>query len=117
MGGGDDSVGVLVDVYIFTGGVFLGKDGGAALHVDLIVVPSGIFMDGLTVLGELFFFRDVAESFLMLLEFGIGIGDEIGLEGICGKNFFVYIISVRHLNSNFIINDIIRLKRLRLGVQ
>lgn len=91
----------------------MGKDGGAALHVDLIVVASGIFMDGLTVFWELFFLRDVAESFLMLLEFGIGIGDEIGFEGIGGKYFFVYIISVRHLNSNFIINDIISPERFR----
>ncbi len=79
MGGGDYGVGVLVDVDIFSWGVFLGKYGGAALHIDLIVISSRIFMDSLPVFRELLLFGYLAESFLMLLEFGIGIGDEISL--------------------------------------
>jgi hypothetical protein len=57
----------------------LGKYGGAALHIDLIVISSRIFMDSLPVFRELLLFGYLAESFLMLLEFGIGIGDEISL--------------------------------------
>jgi hypothetical protein len=46
-------------------------------------------MDGLAILMELFFFGNMAESFLMLLKFSGGIGNEIGFEGIGCKYFFV----------------------------
>ena len=103
-----DGVVVLVHVDIFTGGVLLRTDCGAALHIDFLLVSSGIFVNGLSdLMGTLLFPGDVTEAFFSFLIFGVGIGDEVGFESI-GKYFFVYIISGGHLNSNFIINDIIK---------
>ena len=89
MGGLHHCVRVLVHVDIFPRGAFLRKYGSTAMHIDFLIVACGIFMDGLTVFMMLFFFGDVSESFLMLLVFGVGIGDEIGFESVGGKYFFV----------------------------
>lgn len=56
MWGGYHSIGILVDVDIFPGGCFLGQYGGTALHINLIKVPGGIFMYGLSVLMKFLFF-------------------------------------------------------------
>lgn len=81
---------VLVEVDVFAGGVFLWEDGGAALHIDFIVVPGGVFMDGLPELVEGFFVPgDVTESFFLFFDFLSRVGDEVGFEGVAGKYFFV----------------------------
>ena len=97
---------VLVDIDVFSGGGFVGKDGGTALHVDFVMVAGGVFVDGVAEL-VLFFFGDVAKPFFDVFGFG-GVGDEVGLEGVGGEYFFVEIICCGHLNSNILLTILSR---------
>ena len=86
---GHDSISVLIGIDIFARGILLGENGGTALHINLVKISVGIFMNGVAILMEFLFLGNVTESFLMLLKFSGRIGDEIGFECIGRKYFFV----------------------------